>query len=1313
MKPHRLQKRFVNCSVPVLVQAGSESLEQRQLLAATGADDQITQTTVVNDDVSSGSHIQPEGQSAEQLQSQVDPALSEWRDNILNTLIQLADESYGEQFSQEAFIQPIWIIDPVIDIPRWLEDGADALSISFANTAETANAAVSDTNVQVEGVDEGDIVETDGEYIYTITNQRELVIVRAATDSADAMVLSRTDLASRPTAMFLHNGTLTVISQNSAHYLRDGISLWNPGRSQTIVSVLDVSNAALPTMLQETVVDGDFQSARAIGDQVYIVAGNNANIPYLPSLQSVNDQSSSTGQRYETRDDYVRRLNLIIHGDGGEREGIAPPSVYQRGTDNENLQRLGWLDGAQGLITPETGQLTSVLRFDTTSSTPGPVDNIGVYNRRFSDSTIYASQNAIYLVATEYERIENDGLFILPFSSQAFSRIHKIDISSGTMELRATGIVSGIVESQFSVDEHKGLLRIATTSGNTWDNSSLNHLFILEDAGGQLTEVGSVRNLAQGERIYSVNFDRDRAWMVTFRQVDPIFSFDLSDPTNPVVTGELKITGYSEYLQLIDEDHLLAIGRAATDDGRLEEVQISLFNVSDMANPTLVDRYSFDGSRWGHSSALYDHHAFNYLPEAGILAIPYGAPNATFPATGQSLTLLNINTSNGISLLGELPAQTDVNIQRSIQIGDLLHAISSTNIQTINLAEPETVLANVRLGDNNVPVDDREELLARLGQKLRNVIDVREYTGPLGVIERRVELREILGDLIPDEFDDVDFEFRVSNIDDGAQIVRESSTRPFLLLQQAGSGALPAGTYNFQVRTRSKLLDNPEWSTWTPGAAITIGSDIAQMLSDRQLTDDNRRINWSAVADRVSMVQPEGGGIAFKENAVDHYELWVSDAIRRETVEWIRDVPTTEFDVSNLPAGQFWAWFRPVFEDGTIGPWSRRETFETLGRKLGLGQLIEHTANRTPVFTWEELADATSFEVEVTTPDGSEVLYSATDLLTARLKFADELEAGTYSFRVRALLASGGTTEWTDPHTFTIVDRPIVSIANNTISWDNNGAQRHELWISRDNSAEPLFHNTDLTSTEIGDAIATLGLDDFGRFSVWVRSFMPDGSKTAWSPRAILQRFAEAVAVNPIANVPAGQAATISWAVAEGVESYEVYIQKAGQSGAAYRLAGITGLTHEVTAELSRGNYLAWVRGALPGGGFTKWGPSHAFAMSDELQVTVADNVVSWLSSNNSQDLQYEVWVNRVDSNLRLLDAQVTHLLDIVGNSLDLNLLPDGNYSVWVRELSNVDGQIVKSAWSERVNFEVSTLDNLVDIFQDGVNDLLDLLDGI
>ena len=179
-------------------------------------------------------------------------------------------------------------------------------------------------------------------------------------------------------------------------------------------------------------------------------------------------------------------------------------------------------------------------------------------------------------------------------------------------------------------------------------------------------------------------------------------------------------------------------------------------------------------------------------------------------------------------------------------------------------------------------------------------------------------------------------------------------------------------------------------------------------------------VKWSAIPDRIL---PAGSGeTAEQTNPVDHYEFWLSDANRWETVAWIRDLESPEYDLSENDPGDYWGWFRPVFADGSFGDWSDRESFSLLGRKLTT-EFPEATANAFLNFGWESLADAVNFEVEITSTDGTQV-HSATDIIENRLQLLEELQAGDYSIRIRAALPNGGYTEWTDAHTFTVVGRP-------------------------------------------------------------------------------------------------------------------------------------------------------------------------------------------------------------------------------------------------------------------------------------------------
>ncbi len=156
------------------------------------------------------------------------------------------------------------------------------------------------------------------------------------------------------------------------------------------------------------------------------------------------------------------------------------------------------------------------------------------------------------------------------------------------------------------------------------EETTSNQLSILKQEGDHLVQTGVIKNIAPSERIYSMRYDGDRGYMVTFRQTDPLFTFDLSDPYDPKILGELKVNGFSTYIHLFGEnnDRLLTIGRSATDQGRITGNQLQIFDVSDLTRPRQVASYELGH---GYSEALYDHHAFTYYAPKNVLAIPYSS----------------------------------------------------------------------------------------------------------------------------------------------------------------------------------------------------------------------------------------------------------------------------------------------------------------------------------------------------------------------------------------------------------------------------------------------------------------------------------------------------------------------------------------------------------------------------------------------------------------------------------------------------------------------------------------------------------------
>jgi uncharacterized secreted protein with C-terminal beta-propeller domain len=268
--------------------------------------------------------------------------------------------------------------------------------------------------------------------------------------------------------------------------------------------------------------------------------------------------------------------------------------------------------------------------------------------------------------------------------------IHKFDISDpNRTDYLATGRIRGYLLNQFSMDEHEGLLRVASTTSPSWwgpNPRSESLVTVLEQDRGALREIGRVDGLGKTEQIYSVRFMGDVAYVVTFRQTDPLYTVDLSDPTEPEVVGELKILGYSAYLHPVGEGMLLGIGQDATDDGRVQGTQVSLFDVSDPSEPRRVDAITL--SEGSSSEVEYDHHAFLYWEESGLGLVPVQQwywdseeESAFFGAVGFAIEGDGLDEIRRISHPGgDKGWDYRSQIRRSIVIGDSVYTVSDAGI---------------------------------------------------------------------------------------------------------------------------------------------------------------------------------------------------------------------------------------------------------------------------------------------------------------------------------------------------------------------------------------------------------------------------------------------------------------------------------------------------------------------------------------------------------------------------------------------------------------------------------------------------------
>ncbi len=646
-------------------------------------------------------------------------------DDLPAWLVAEADHRFGELFGTDVEWR---VYEPIRIVPFEATD----LTVIGSGVALDRAASFSTTNTQVAGVDEADLVETDGEHLYMIAGDELLIIdVR---DAGSPTIASRVQLESRPTGMYLAGDRLTLIHSSGGgwHNFSAGLirpanfvlgNLWSgpyqPAPVSTEVKVLDIADRTAPTLVQSTEFDGQLVSSRMVEGQLRIVVQQNIGwsrlLPPIKRYSVGFDEVTQQHQlRYETRNEYLGRVYEQL-------KEFSLPGYRTLDIDGEVIEQQSFveLDELSRPLAKGHTYATTVATVDTLSNDAGPAATETVFTG--NAATIYASQDSLYVFGTA-PTFGGGGLSIWGYPSR--TAIWKFDFgeTDHSVELSARGFVDGRLPDQFAADEHDGYLRVVTT-GRTW--SAGQELFVLKQVGKQLKTVGQISDIAPNENLHSVRFLGDEAFVVTFRKVDPLFAIDLSDPTNPFIAGELKIPGFSDYLQPLGEDHLLGVGRGADENlGRFQELQVSIFDVTDLDDPQLAYRYSFGGGRSTNSEALWEHHAVSYFPESEILAIPiystsqrggfrFGVDNSPILGAGESaLQVFQIDVATGFEPLSTITH--DSRIVRSLRIGEQLVVVSSDYVTIHTLAEPDIQLGKLEL---NVGTDS-------------NLVELTPYVGP-------------------------------------------------------------------------------------------------------------------------------------------------------------------------------------------------------------------------------------------------------------------------------------------------------------------------------------------------------------------------------------------------------------------------------------------------------------------------------------------------------------------------------------------------------------------------------------------------------
>lgn len=557
------------------------------------------------------------------------------------------------------------------------------------NAQDDAGGDFTGTNLQEADVDESDVVKTDGTTIF-VGSGTKVHMVRAS----DAARLATIELPHEVDSLFLAGSRLFALQrgydQSSGGGGMEIMLIWPPyyPESRMHLAEIDVSDPAAPQVVRTVELDGALATARIVGEHMLLVL---TIAPPLP--QPLTTRSAGAIEL----DDVLPKITV----DGDSR----PISDWNDWLRPESPNGY-YMTSIVTLPLADIGQVTSSV---------GVIADAG---------TVYVSPRAIYLADTDY------GMNAVQRES---TTIHRLTIAEdGTVIYADSGEVPGRPLNQFSLGEHNGDLRIAThvqpevvlgrpfqglpgvvdggdqavsSDGSTVAaevaaSEPTNAVFVLRPGDDGLEVIGQLTGLAPGERIYAARFLGDRGFLVTFRQVDPLFALDLSDPTNPVNAGELKIPGFSDYLHPVGDSHLIGIGRSTVEmpwgGVGLGGVQLSLFDVSDLGNPKLVQQRELGGPG-SVSDVSQSHKAFTYLASTGVLALPVTLyPNSvpgdmSWMPTFEGVSLFQVDLATGFESLGQVPVASDPIFyrmwRRALIVGEGVFAIAPDGVTRALLSD--------------------------------------------------------------------------------------------------------------------------------------------------------------------------------------------------------------------------------------------------------------------------------------------------------------------------------------------------------------------------------------------------------------------------------------------------------------------------------------------------------------------------------------------------------------------------------------------------------------------------------------------------
>ncbi|HEC75682.1 MAG TPA: hypothetical protein ENI33_00280 [Thermoplasmatales archaeon] len=548
-------------------------------------------------------------------------------------------------------------------------------AVLYGSTGDEYSLDYSKTNIQVEGVDEADVVKTDGKYIYLISENKVFII--EAYPPENATVLSKIVFnESNPNNIFVNGNNLLIFSSSFAYLYAEEKAV-GYGTLSCEIKIYNITDRKNPQLISEIKLNGNYFDSRMIGNYVYVIT---TEYPY--TIYRTFDENET--------------MNIPVAIENNFSIEVPPSSIY-------------YIDMPERIEV-----IAHIVAIDIKK---GEIENQKMFLLGGAGE-IYVSKNNIYIAYIKYEYGSEEVFYGGGYEKTI---IYKISIDEKNISYSAQGEVPGRILNQFSMDEYNKFFRIATTSGSVWKGDSTNSIYILNE---NLSLVSSIQNIAVGERIYSARFVGEKAYLVTFKKVDPFFTIDLSDPYNPKILGKLKIPGYSNYLHPYDENHVIGIGKE-TVEASIEEKQsrnidfawyqglkISLFDITDFENPKEISKVII-GDRGTDSPVLYDHKALLFDREKGIFVIPVRVceisdeikekynytGNIYGEFTFQGAYVYNISIERGFEFKGRITHMNSTDeywnsyyyIKRSLYIENSLYTFSDKMVKINNLNTLEEI----------------------------------------------------------------------------------------------------------------------------------------------------------------------------------------------------------------------------------------------------------------------------------------------------------------------------------------------------------------------------------------------------------------------------------------------------------------------------------------------------------------------------------------------------------------------------------------------------------------------------------------------